>query len=104
MTNLWGPIDTTQWRAVPCIVGRSATEEDVAAGQAVFYVHGYSEAVQFNLPCCGFQLVEDGSEEPVIVIQAERSPHGVILGVRPLGGGNSVCMETEVRLLPVGFD
>lgn len=104
MTHLWGPIDPSQWRAVPCVVGRRATEEDVVAGRAVFYVQGYSEAAQFNLPCCGLQLLEDGSEEPVIVIQAERAPYGIILGLRPLNGGNSVCMETDVRLLPLGFD
>lgn len=55
------------------------------------------------LPCCGIQLLEDGSEQPVVVAQAERAPHGIILGVRPLSGGNGICMETEVRLLPEGF-
>lgn len=104
MTNLWGPLSVSEWRTVPCIMGRSATEDDVVAGRAVFYVQGHSDPAQFNLPCCGFQLLEDGSEEPVVVVQAEHSPQGIILGVRPLCGGNSVCMETEVRLLPLGFE
>ncbi len=104
MTNLWGPISANEWRTVPCVVGRPATEDDVLAGRAVFYVQGHSDSEQFSLPCCGFQLLEDGSEEPIVVVQSERTPHGVILGVRPLTGGNSVCMATEVRLLPLGFE
>ncbi|PPT46268.1 hypothetical protein XarjCFBP7652_17795 [Xanthomonas arboricola] len=55
------------------------------------------------LPCCAIQSLEDGSEQPVIVVQAELAPHGIILGVRPLSGGNGICMATEVRLLPAGF-
>jgi hypothetical protein len=72
-------------------------------GRAVFYIEGNSVSVQFNLPCCGFQLLEDGSEQPVVIVQAEQTSEGIFLGVRPLGGGNAVCMEAEVRLLPKGF-
>jgi membrane protein involved in colicin uptake len=56
-----------------------------------------------SLPCCAYQRLEDGSEQPVVVIQAEIAPHGTILGVRPLTGGNGICMATEVRLLADGF-
>ena len=104
MTDLWGPIQASEWRTVPCITGRPATEADVAAGSAVFYVPGDSAPAPVGLPCCAVQRLEDGSELPVVIIQAELAPHGTLLGVRPLAGGNGICMATEVQLLPSGFE
>jgi hypothetical protein len=103
MTDLWGPISASEWRSTPHIVGRAATEADVAGGAAVFYVRGDSSPAVMGLPCCAIQSLEDGSEQPVVVIQAELAPHGTMLGVRPLSGGNGICMDTDVRLLPDGF-
>ncbi len=74
------------------------------AGSAVFYVSGDSAAAEMDLPACAIQLLEDGSEQPVVIVQAELAPHGTILGVRPLSGGNGICMATDVRLLPAGFE
>jgi hypothetical protein len=103
MADLWDSIAANDWRDIPCVVGRPATEADVAAGSAVFYVPGKSAAASMALPCCAIQVLEDGSEQPVVIIQAELAPHGTVLGVRPLSGGNGICMATEVRLLPAGF-
>jgi len=103
MVELWGSISDSEWRNTPYIAGRPATEADVAAGRAVFYVSDDSVPAPLDLPCCAIQLLEDGSEEPVIIVQAELAPHGTILGVRPLSGGNGICMLSEVRLLPDGF-
>ncbi|MGQ4661625.1 hypothetical protein [Lysobacter sp. F6437] len=104
MTDLWGSISASAWRSTPCIAGRPATEADVAAGSAVFYVPGESTAAPMALPCCAIQALEDGSEQSVVIVQAEVAPEGTILGVRPLTGGNGICMVTEVRLLPAGFE
>ena len=104
MVELWGPILATEWHSTPCVVGRQATEADVAAGSAVFYVPGESAAAAMRLPCCAVQSLEDGSAQPVVIVQAELAPHGTILGVRPLSGGNGICMATEVRLFPDGFE
>ena len=103
MSELWGSISASDWRNTPYIAGRPATEVDVAAGIAVFYVPGASSAASMPLPCCAYQQLEDGTEQPVVVIQAEVAPHGTILGVRPLTGGNGICLATEIRLLPDGF-
>ena len=103
MVDLWSSITASEWRDTPCVVGRPATEADVTAGSAVFYVPGESAAAPMALPCCAIQSLEDGSEQPVVIVQAELAPHGTILGVRPLSGGNGICMATEVRLLPAGF-
>jgi hypothetical protein len=104
MTELWGKISASDWRNTSCIVGRPATEADVAAGFAVFYVQGNSVAAPMSLPCCAIQALEDGSEQPVVIVQAEIAPHGTILGVRPISGGNGICMDSEVRLLTDWFE
>jgi hypothetical protein len=78
-------------------------EADVIAGSAVFYVQGESTAAPMTLPCCAMQSLDGGAEQPVVIVQAEIAPHGTILGVRPLSGGNGICMATDVRLLPAGF-
>ena len=103
MTDIWGAITADSWGSVPCVTGRCATEADVAAGRAVFYVQGESAAASMRLPCCAVQAMEDGSEQRVVVIQAELAQDTVVLGVRPLAGGNGVCTIGEVRLLPQGF-
>ena len=103
MGDLWGPIAPNEWHLVPCTTGRVATESDVKAGGAVFYIQGESAPASLKLPCCAVQLME-GGEQPVVVIQAEQGPSGAVFGVRPLTGGNGVCMEGEVRLLPSGFE
>ena len=100
MAELWGPIAASEWRGVPCTVGRPASEADVATGSAVFYVQGASTAASMSLPSCAIQSLEDGSEQPVVIIQAELAKDTIVFGVRPLSGGNGVCTAAEVRLLP----
>jgi len=103
MTDLWGLISATDWHATPCMVGRAATEADVAAGSAIFYVQGGFTPAPMSLPCCAVQILDDGSEQPIVIVQAELAQHGTIFGVRPLSGSNGICMSKDVRLLPAGF-
>jgi hypothetical protein len=103
MEDLWNPIDPDQWQATPHIRGRAATESDVAAGRAVFFVDDNAVPADFYLPACGYQLLEDGTEEPVVIVQAEIVPGGTLLGVRYLEGGNGICFADEVRVLVGGF-
>ena len=103
MEDLWGPIDKEHWRTTPCLHGRQATEQDVKDGRAVYYVNGATELADLSLPACGYQRLDDGTEQAVVVVQAEVIPDGTLLGVRPLSGGNGICLDTDVRLLPDGF-
>jgi hypothetical protein len=103
MIELWAPISASDWHNVPCVAGRAATEADVAAGRAVYYIQGASSPAPFELPCCAYQLLANGIEQAVVIVQAENSPNGVLLGVRPLSGGNCICLASEVRLVPSGF-
>jgi hypothetical protein len=104
----WGPIETANWRETPCLRGRVATEDDVKAGRAVFYLD-LSEGQEgrpgdLNLPSCAILRDENGAAMPVIVIQVEESNNGsgsieVYAGYRPLAGGNGICMFSELQLL-----
>jgi hypothetical protein len=104
MEDLWGPIEVQQWRNTPCVQHRQATEQDVREGRAVFHVGGAVEVAEIPLPACGYQRMDDGSEQPVVVVQAEVLPDGTLFGVRPLSGGNGICFANEVRLLSGGFE
>ena len=99
MTDLWHSIFESEWRNTPCVVGRVATESDVKAGRAVFYVKGASSPAPMRLPHCAIQTRSDGSTIKVVVVQAEYADNQTLLGVRPLAGGNGICLLQEVELL-----
>jgi len=87
------------WRDTPCTSRQSSQKEDVREGRAVFYVDGPSEPVDMALPHCALLRDEDGPVVPVIVIQAESTNCGEVVGYRPLKGGNGVCAPNELELL-----
>lgn len=99
MSDPWGPIDIRSWRDTPAMEGRAATDDDVAAGRAVFAVGG--EPVPLDLPSCAIATEEDvGEPTPVIVVQAERLDDGTIaVGYRFLDGGTGIATLAEVELL-----
>lgn len=101
MTDLWGPLIAAEWRSTPVICGRTASEADIEAGMAVFCIPSGSKPHPIRLPVCGvYRDAENGITTPVVVIQAEEGDNGqVFLGVRPLVGGNMVCMLGEVEIV-----
>ena len=62
MSEFWGPIDLKQWRATPVTEGRTAKDEDVALGRAVFAVGG--EPVELRLPAAPSSAKRE-SERPL---------------------------------------
>ena len=98
--DIWGKIQLEAWHDTPCVQGRVASEDDVREGRAVFYVDGPSQAADVSLPHCALLHEEGGAQSPVILIQAEnRSDGEVLVGYRPLRGGNGICVMGEVDLL-----
>jgi hypothetical protein len=98
--GLWGRIPIEGWQETPYTTGRVANEEDVREGRAVFYVDGPSQAADLRLPRCALLAEEGGNAQPVIAIQAEVRYDGeVLIGYRPLTGGNGICMLKELVLL-----
>jgi hypothetical protein len=88
------------------IVGRTATQVDVKAGNAAFAAVGkngeqLSTPVSLEIPQYAVRVeAGNGKEIPIIVIQAEETPAGKTIGYRMLGSSAlGVCMLAEVRLL-----
>ena len=97
---MWDAFDPNDWEAIPYITGRMATEEDVKAGIAVFYLPNGGIACDADLPICAIHVdVETGERTPVVIIQAEQSGNLVSLGLRYIDGGNGICTFEEVELL-----
>jgi len=70
----------------------------------VFYTLGGSKPHAIDLPCCALQVLDDGTQQRVIVIQVEVGPDSIIAGVRPLDGGNGLCTIDELIMVGGGFD
>jgi len=77
----------------------------VKAGRAAFYSPGgprYISNTAHVMPLPAPAILrtkEDPTPVPVIIIQAEKGPNGVVVGYRPLGGGNGVCTLDELEVL-----
>ena len=97
--SFWGPISFEDWRSTAATIGKVADEEDVKAGRAVFYIDGFSEHHEMPLPSLANWMSSETPGELVVIIQAEVTDQGIVLGVRPLSGGNAVVTLEEVELL-----
>ena len=97
--NLWGPIGIGDWQSTAATSDKVAGEEDVKAGRAVFYIDGASEQHQMPIPSLARLISSEPPGELVVIIQAESTDQGIVLGVRPLSGGNAVIALEEVEVL-----
>jgi hypothetical protein len=96
---IWGPPDVSSWQELPHVAGRLATESDVKLGHAVLFIareNGLPPVARPNpmaLPRCAVLRPESPESHPlaVIVIQAEEVDTKVLVGYRPLAGGNGIC-------------
>ena len=96
---MWGKIELEKWRETPCITGRSATEEDIKNGIAVFAIPSGSKPYEIQLPLCAVQIDEETKQRiPCIAIQVEEADNGVFIGVRYLNGGNGVGTSEDIEL------
>ena len=100
---LWGPIDRARWRLVPHMDATLATEADVEAGRAVFFLGNLDEVSarpsSTPLPALAFWHDPDlGVHRPVVVIQIELGQKK-LAGIRFLEGGNGVCLLEELEMI-----
>jgi len=96
-SHKWPPLPKTEF-----VSGRAATEEDVQNGRAAFYQNragGDVRPMQIELPQYGWFTDEDGTRIAVVVVQAEYSDSGGILGLRDVDGQEYVVTQAEVTLL-----
>jgi hypothetical protein len=101
--NKWGQIDLANWLETPFIANRIAVEQDIIDGLAVFCVPeaiGKHYPINIPLPSLAYQIDPDTKEKTlVVVIQAESTDEGGIVGVRYLEGGNGICDLNELELI-----
>ena len=99
----WGTIDISSWQAVPCLIGRVATEDDVRVGRATFHLGSPDEIgaefADIALPHCAIWTDEHSQQIPVVIIQSERAGDKHYIGFRFLDSGNGVGLRFEFQLL-----
>jgi hypothetical protein len=102
--DLWGPIKFDNWEETNFIKGKTATEEDVKSGNAVFYIekeeHVDQQPLDIQIPSLAYQLDEEtGEKKLVVIIQAEKAGDQELVGIRYFEGGNGVCMSHELEFI-----
>ena len=105
---LFGSTGSTEpaWPKLPVsgyIAGRLATEADLKRGNAIFLslVDGKPNGAPstISVPQYAFLVQEDGKRLPVVVVQAEETEDGTLLGMRDAKGREHVATEAEAFLL-----
>ena len=92
------------WPVLPNVgflSGRSATNTDVEAGQAVFSMDGKSRGpLAIAIPQYAIWTDEHSTMHPVIVVQAEEAPGGMqIVGLLRPDGSHAAATMPELKLL-----
>src|SRR5690606_19838732 len=98
----WTAFEINSWKTIPVINGKIATESDAKNGVAVFCLKNIAEhkAFEIDLPKLAYLTNEnDNSKKLIVVIQAESTEKGVVIGYRSPNGGNGACFLYELEFL-----
>ena len=94
----WPPLPTKGF-----ISGRPATDEDVAAGNAIFVLKAYGtyfgKPMDIVIPQYALLTKARQKPVPVIVVQGEIGKGIKLFGVRGLDGDKSTARDFELKLL-----
>ncbi|WP_159457568.1 hypothetical protein [Brevundimonas sp. SH203] len=106
-------IQEAEWPALPTeafVSRRIANETDMKEGRAVFTVPMASSRapLAINIPQYALWTDEKGVRHRVIVVQAERTSTGDVVGLRDASGADVVATLSELQLLgrvePTGIE
>lgn len=102
--NGFPAVDINDWKNVPVVNGRMATEEETQNGISLIFVDTkkYPEAKPLDIKMpklARFYNVQSGKKEIIIVIQALNISNDSIVGFRYLNGGNGSARLNEVSFL-----
>ena len=99
----WQAFEIKSWKRIPVISGRIATEKDSKNKIAVFCLQNTSsahKAFQMDLPKLAYLTnQENNQKELVVLIQAESTDLGIVVGYRNPKGGNGACLFEELEFL-----
>jgi len=95
--------DRETWPEPPAsgfLVGRTATEADIASGNAIFATNGTSSASDLKVPQFVWWRDQEGGRHLRVLVQAE-VVHGdiTIVGLRDAVGNEAAATLPEVELL-----
>ncbi|MES2513506.1 MAG: hypothetical protein V4580_05150 [Bacteroidota bacterium] len=98
---LWQPIDIKSWENTPAINGRSATEEDVKNGSAIYCINWTDhKPYKLKLPKLAYLIdSETKKKELVVVIQIESTDKDTIAGYKNIVGGFGASLFHELEFL-----
>jgi hypothetical protein len=107
LTTLWFSVAIAQgWPILPStgfVSGRSATEKDVADGNAIFVAKTENRyigtPIDIAIPQYAYHLGEGGQKTPVIVVQAEEANGFKLVGFRDFQGKEHVATAGEFIFL-----
>jgi len=101
--NNWPSFDIKLWKNIFVISGKIANEEDAKNGLAVFCIRNADlehKAFEIDLPKLAYLIdSETETKELIVVIQAESTKQGVVIGYRNPKGGNGACFLYELIFL-----
>jgi len=104
--NLGGfpAVDIKNWKDVPVVNGRMATQEETQNGTSLIFVdaekYPNAKPLDMKMPkLARFYNHNSGKKEVVIIIQAINVSNDSIVGFRYLNGGNGSARLSEVKIL-----
>ena len=101
--NKWPSFEIKSWKDISVISGKIASQSDAENGLAVFYLKNAGnehKAFEIDLPKLAYLTNEDDdSKELIVVIQAESTEKGIVIGYRNPNGGNGAGFLYELEFL-----
>ena len=100
--NNWPAFEINSWKSIPVINGKIATENEAKNGIAVFCIKNVAQhyPYEIDLPKLAFLTNEDNDiKELVVIIQAESTEKGTVIGYRNPNGGNGAAFLNEFEFL-----
>ncbi len=102
--NGFPAVDIADWKDVPVVNGRMATQEETQNGTSLIHVdlekYPNAKPLDMELPkLARYYCESSGKAEIVIVIQALNISNDAIVGFRYLNGGNGSARLNEVKFL-----
>jgi hypothetical protein len=98
---LWKPIKLKSWESTPSINHRTATEDDVKNGSAIYCINKADhEPYNIQLPKLAYLTnSESKKKELVVVIQIESTSKDTVAGYRYINGGFGASLLYELQFL-----
>ena len=101
--NKWPSFEIKSWKSIPVITGKVASQTDAENSLAVFCLKNAGvehKAFEIELPKLAYLTNEDNDcKELIVVIQAESTEKGIVIGYRNPNGGNGACYLYELEFL-----